>query len=114
MRYTFIFILFFLFFSCSDEKKVNSDVEWTQENSTVLNKNLLVDEQIEIRLFLEMHKDWDITLFHYRNHGSAFGRVLVGINLGNYNKDDLFNFLQDLGYKYSDETENKGYSSFLK
>ena len=62
----------------------------------------------------KMHKDWDITLFHYRNHGSAFGRVLVGINLGNYNKDDLQNFLQDLGYKYSDETENKGYSSFLK
>ena len=62
----------------------------------------------------KMHKDWDITLFHYRNHGSAFGRVLVGINLGNYNKDDLSNFLQDLGYKYSDETENKGYSSFLK
>ena len=62
----------------------------------------------------KMQKDWDITLFHYRNHGSAFGRVLVGINIGNYDKSDLDNFLKELDYKYSDETENKGYSSFLK
>ena len=62
----------------------------------------------------KMKKDWDITLFHYRNHGSAFGRVLVGINIGNYTKNDLDKFLDDLGYKYSDETDNKGYSSFLK
>ena len=61
-----------------------------------------------------MKKDWDITLFHYRNHGSAFGRVLVGIDIGNYKSNDLNNFLSDLGYKYTDETENKGYSSFLK
>jgi len=62
----------------------------------------------------KMQKDWDITLFHYRNHGSAFGRVLVGINIGNYDKSDLDNFLKELDYKYSDETENRGYSSFLK
>ena len=62
----------------------------------------------------KMKKDWDITLFHYRNHGSAFGRVLVGINIGNYTKNDLDKFLDDLGYKYSDETDNQGYSSFLK
>ncbi len=62
----------------------------------------------------KMKKDWDITLFHYRNHGSAFGRVLVGINIGNYTKNDLDKFLDDLGYKYSDETDNQGYASFLK
>ena len=62
----------------------------------------------------KMQKDWDITLFHYRNHGSAFGRVLVGIDIGNYTKNDLDKFLDDLGYKYSDETDNQGYSSFLK
>ena len=61
MRNPSIFILFFLIFSCSDEKKVNSEIEWTQENSTELNKNLVVEEQIQIKLFLEMHKDWDIT-----------------------------------------------------
>ena len=31
-----------------------------------------------------MKQDWSISLFHYRNHGSAFGRVLVGINIGDY------------------------------
>ena len=61
-----------------------------------------------------MQKDWDITLFHYRNHGSAFGRVLVGIDIGNYSAKDLDRFLIELGYKYTDETLNQGYSSFLK
>jgi len=62
----------------------------------------------------KMKKDWDITLFHYRNHGSAFGRVLVGIDIGDYKKSDLDNFLTDLGYKYNDETTNKGYTLFLR
>ena len=62
----------------------------------------------------KMQKDWDITLFHYRNHGSAFGRVLVGINTGNHGNEELEKFLHDLDYKYSDETNNEGYSSFLK
>jgi len=60
MRNTFIFMLFFLIYSCSDEKKGSSEIEWTQENSTELNKNFVVEEQIQIKLFLEMHKDWDI------------------------------------------------------
>ena len=62
----------------------------------------------------KMKKDWDITLFHYRNHGSAFGRVLVGIDIGDYKRKDLDNFLIDLGYKYTDETSNKGYTLFLR
>ena len=62
----------------------------------------------------KMQKDLDITLFHYRNHGSAFGRVLVGIDIGNYSAKDLDRFLIELGYKYTDETLNQGYSSFLK
>ena len=61
MRYTLIFILLALFISCSENEKVKPEIEWTQENSTVLNKNLVVDEQIQIKLFLEMHKDWDLT-----------------------------------------------------
>ena len=62
----------------------------------------------------KMQNDWDITLFHYRNHGSAFGRVLVGIDIRNYSSTDLDKFLTELGYKYTDETLNQGYSSFLK
>ena len=61
-----------------------------------------------------MKKDWSISLFHYRNHGSAFGRVLVGINIGDNNTKQLEEFLHKLGYAYTDETDNQGYSSFLK
>ena len=62
-----------------------------------------------------MKQDWSISLFHYRNHGSAFGRVLVGINIGDYNDiKELDEFLNKLGYNYTDETDNQGYSSFLK
>ena len=62
----------------------------------------------------KMKSDWNITLFHYRNHGSAFGRVLVGIDILDCSEHDLGEFLTDLGYKFTDETNNKGYSSFLK
>ena len=62
----------------------------------------------------KMKKDWGITLFHYRNHGAAFGRVLVGIDIGNDSENSLEEFLQDLDYKYTEETQNEGYSSFLK
>ena len=40
----------------------------------------------------KMKKDWDITLFHYRNHGSAFGRVLVGIDIEIIRKKTLIIF----------------------
>ena len=45
----------------------------------------------------KMQNDWDITLFHYRNHGSAFGRVLVGIDIRDYSSTDLDKFLTELG-----------------
>jgi len=87
--------------------------------SSIINEKLFRFEFPEkpgalLNFLNKMKKDWDITLFHYRNHGSAFGRVLVGIDIGNYDKDDLNEFLKDLDYKYTEETENEGYNSFLK
>jgi threonine dehydratase len=87
--------------------------------SAVINEKLFRFEFPEkpgalLNFLNKMQKDWDITLFHYRNHGSAFGRVLVGIDIGTHNKDDLEDFLTDLDYKYTEETKNKGYHSFLK
>src|SRR5919201_5351218 len=64
--------------------------------------------------FLEnMRSDWNISLFHYRNHGADYGRVLVGIQVP---KDEMrqFNaFLRELGYPYADETRNPAYRLFL-
>ena len=60
---------------------------------------------------------WSISLFHYRNHGHDFGRVLVGLlvdeaDLGS--KGGFATFLDNLGYNYHDETENAAYKQFLK
>jgi threonine dehydratase len=64
--------------------------------------------------FLEsMGQDWNISLFHYRNHGADFGRVLVGMQVPPNEQTDFVAFLQKLGYPYWDETENPAYQLFL-
>jgi len=56
---------------------------------------------------------WNITLFHYRNHGAAFGQVLAGFEVNNDDQLDFFNHLKALGYEWQEETENKAYQAFL-
>lgn len=57
---------------------------------------------------------WNITLFHYRNHGAAYGRVLVGMSLPEGEEQNLQRFISELGYRVDDETANEAYSMFLK
>jgi threonine dehydratase len=55
--------------------------------------------------------NWNISLFHYRNHGADFGRVLIGLQA-----DDIKNLesrFDELGYVYTNETDNKAYRYFL-
>ena len=64
--------------------------------------------------FLEsMGHDWNISLFHYRNHGADFGRVLVGMQVPPNEQAEFAEFLQNLGYTYWDETQNPAYKLFL-
>lgn len=56
---------------------------------------------------------WNISLFHYRNHGSDYGRVLAGIQVPDAERADFEQHLQDLGYPYADESENPAYRMFL-
>jgi len=56
---------------------------------------------------------WNITMFHYRNHGSAFGRVLVGVDISKETEPAFFEYLDSLGYTYFDETQNNAYKLFL-
>lgn len=60
-----------------------------------------------------MGHDWNISLFHYRNHGADFGRVLVGMQVPPEDAADFEVFLNNLGYPYWDETENPAYKLFL-
>ena len=60
-----------------------------------------------------MGHDWNISLFHYRNHGADFGRVLVGMQVPPNSQNEFETFLQNLGYPYWDETQNPAYQLFL-
>ena len=60
-----------------------------------------------------MGQTWNISLFHYRNHGTDFGRVLIGMQVPPAEKQDFQVFLDNLGYQYADETGNPAYRLFL-
>ena len=57
--------------------------------------------------------DWNISLFHYRNHGSDYGRILAGIQVPDKESNKLEAHLADLGYTYSEESDNPAYTMFL-
>ncbi len=56
---------------------------------------------------------WNISLFHYRNHGAAYGRVLVGLQIPGAERDQLGEYLDTLAYPYWEETDNPAYQLFL-
>ena len=56
---------------------------------------------------------WNISLFHYRNHGAAYGRVLSGIQVPDAELKDFYKKLDELGYRYWDESDNPVYEAFL-
>jgi threonine dehydratase len=56
---------------------------------------------------------WNISLFHYRNHGSDYGRVLAGVQVPQRDRGEFAEHLAKLGYTYSDETANPAYRLFL-
>ena len=57
---------------------------------------------------------WNISMFHYRNHGSAWGRVLVGFEAGPGDRDKLSTYLDRIGYRYWEETDNPACELFLR
>ena len=66
-----------------------------------------------MRFLSAMRTDWNISLFHYRNHGTDYGRVLVGVQVAANDHAAFNRFLFELGYAYVDETENPAYKLFL-
>ena len=60
-----------------------------------------------------MQIGWNITLFHYRNHGSDYGRILVGIDVPPADNQAFATFLQELGYVHTEQTGNAAYRLFL-
>jgi len=66
-----------------------------------------------LRFLSRMRIDWNISLFHYRNHGADYGRVLVGMQVPGAEMGAFRSFLRKLGYPYADETRNPAYRLFL-
>ncbi len=66
-----------------------------------------------LRFLGSMSSDWNITLFHYRNHGADYGRVLVGIEVPPDDQAEFRAFLDNLGYAWVDEAQNPAYRLFL-
>lgn len=65
--------------------------------------------------FLEGLNDaWNISLFHYRNHGADYGRVLVGVQVSPETRQDFYAHIDAIGFPYWDETENSAYRLFLE
>jgi threonine dehydratase len=58
--------------------------------------------------------DFNISLFHYRNHGAAYGRILVGFTDSDQDRSKLTARLDQVGFRYWEETENPAYQAYLK
>ena len=66
-----------------------------------------------LNFLLSMGNRWNISLFHYRNHGADYGRVLVGIQVPSGSRGDFRKSLDKLGYAYWEETDCTAYNLFL-
>ena len=66
-----------------------------------------------LQFLSRMRTDWNISLFHYRNHGADYGRVMVGMQVPAAEMPEFKRFLGTLGYPYIDESENPAYRLFL-
>ena len=66
-----------------------------------------------LRFLDALRSGWNISLFHYRNHGADFGRVLVGMQVPDGDQAAFAGFLDQLGYDWVDETDNPAYRLFL-
>ena len=61
-----------------------------------------------------MQPTWNISLFHYRNQGADYGRILVGMKVPAEDTATFDAFLDTLGYPYVEETNNPAYRLFLR
>lgn len=66
-----------------------------------------------VRFLDSLSTFWNITLFHYRNHGSDYSRILCGVEVPAEDDARFFDILDRLGYAYRDETANPAYRFFL-
>jgi threonine dehydratase len=67
-----------------------------------------------MKFLLAMREGWNISLFHYRNQGADYGRILMGLQVPHTDRAAFAQFLTELGYPHVDETRNPAYRLFLR
>ena len=67
-----------------------------------------------MRFLAALHPGWNISLFHYRNQGADYGRILVGMQVPASEEAELREFLRTLAYPCVEETRNPVYRLFLR
>jgi threonine dehydratase len=67
-----------------------------------------------LKFLTSMNHEWNISLFHYRNHGAAYGQVLMGLQVPKSDRAKLEAFVAETGFAAKDETTNPAYRVFLK
>lgn len=66
-----------------------------------------------LKFLTHLPSDWNISMFHYRNHGAAYGRVLVGLQVPEADRSQIDHLLAELNYLYWEESDNPAYQLFL-
>ena len=66
-----------------------------------------------INFLKNMKSNWSISIFHYRNHGADVGKIVIGVLIDSTDIKEWNQFVELLGYKYWDETNNQTYKLFL-
>ena len=67
-----------------------------------------------MKFLSSMHPGWNISLFHYRNQGADYGRILVGLQVPRSDNAAFRAFIEGLAYPYVEETDNEAYRLFLR
>jgi threonine dehydratase len=67
-----------------------------------------------MKFLLAMRPGWNISLFHYRNQGADYGRILMGLQVPKADNKAFTAFLEALGYPHVEETQNPAYRLFLQ
>lgn len=67
-----------------------------------------------LKFLTDVGQRWNISLFHYRNHGADYGRILMGIQVAPQDQSEFAQFLSELNFPSWEETDNRAYQLFLK
>ncbi len=66
-----------------------------------------------LKFLASLGSRWNISMFHYRNHGAAFGKVLMGVQMPKSERKEFQKRLEAVGFEYQEETENPAYKTFI-